>query len=325
VSIYLSSFFKGIAEEEFDCPLEQSALEEIVNPILDKGFKRIEQILERAGFSYDQVALCLATGGMSNMPAIRRRLHEWFGPERVSIPDSSATLIAEGAAWVAADQADLSLAKTVELQLAHSSYLPLVKAGTLLPKEGKVMKDSFHLYCADPRDGFAKFQILAPKRTSSQVLPGEPRSVLGTMMVKVDAKARAFEERIELDITIDDDLILVAKGKSMNMGDLDRCEIHNLEFGLQFPLSNPTAPAQPKDVPENHAVPASVARGDLSVRANLTDRMDKSLIPGEFLQSYDPTYFDPRFRPPEKQVREYLYYQPCALCGRPANDPECVC
>ena len=112
---------------------------------------------------------------MSNTPAVRRRLHEWFGPERVQIPDSTATLIAEGAAWIAFDGAGLQLAKNVELVLARNSYLPLVKAGTAMPKEGEVQKDTFHMYCTDRRDGVAKFQICAPEKPGRRVPPGEPR------------------------------------------------------------------------------------------------------------------------------------------------------
>jgi hypothetical protein len=36
-------------------------------------------------------------------------------------------------------------------------------------------------------------------------------------------------------------------------------------------------------------------------------------------------YFDTRNSPPEIQVNEKLYYQPCAICGRKSHDPECHC
>ena len=167
VTIYLSSFFRDIPEEEFDYDLDQRELEEIVQPLVDKGLTRITQLLDDAGYSPEQVALCLATGGMSNMPTIRRRLHELFGPERVHIPDDTATLIAEGAAWIAADRTGLHLAKNVELELARNSYLPLVKSGTAMPREGEIQRHPFHLYCTDPRDGVAKFRICTPKRPGS--------------------------------------------------------------------------------------------------------------------------------------------------------------
>ena len=325
VPIYVPSFFQDIEDEDFDYPLSQSELETIVNPLLDKGFNRIRQLLQDAGYTREQVALCVATGGMSNMPAVRRRLHEWFGPERVRIPEGTETLIAEGAAWIAADQAGLQLAKNIELALARNSYLPIVKAGTAMPTEADVQRETFHLYCTDPRDGVAKFQFFAPKRAGSTVLPNEPRTHLNNVTVKVDSKARAFRERLELDIKIDDDLILEAYARSLNLKDSDRCEIHNLEFGLRFPRNPRTAQTVDDSKEAEVQGEDQSSFGALSIRANLADRVDNSLVPGEFLYERDPFYFDKRMNPPQVQVEEKLYYQPCSLCGRASNDPACRC
>lgn len=325
VAIYVGSFFRGADEEEFDYALSQGELEQIVGPLLDKGFKRIERILTDAGYTPEQVSLCVATGGMSNMPAVKRRLHEWFGPERVKIPDGTATLISQGAAWIAADQVGLQLAKNVELVLARNSYLPLVKAGTVMPKESEVQRETYHLYCTDPRDGVAKFQICTPKRAGASVLPSDPRTHLEHVTVKVDGKARAFHERLELDVRINDDLILEAHARSLNLKDEDRREIHNLEFGLRFPAEAQATGSSDKEKEEAPASGGHRPIGALSVRANVADRVDLALVPGEFLYQYDPFYFDVRRNPPERQVLEKLYYQPCSLCGRASNDPACQC
>lgn len=325
VAIYVGSFFRGAQEEEFDYSLGQAELEDIVRPLLDKGFTRIERILGDAGYAPEQVGLCVATGGMSNMPAVRRRLHEWFGPERVHVPDGTATLIAEGAAWIAADQAGLQLAKNVEVMLARNSYLPLVKAGTVMPKEGAIQHERFHLYCTDPRDGLAKFQICAPKRAGKSVLPSEPRTYLENVTIKVDSKAWAFQERLEFDVRINDDLILDAHARSLNCQDEDRREVHNLEFGLRFPTEVGDGGTGDDEDEERRVGAEKPPAGALSVRANIANRVDPSLVPGEFLYQYDPFYFDVRRNPPKQQVIEKLYYQPCSLCGRASNDPACLC
>ena len=327
VTIYVSSFFRDIPEEEFDYDLNQREIETIVQPLVDKGLARITQLLEDAGYSPEQVALCLATGGMSNMPAIRRRLHELFGPERVHIPEDTATLIAEGAAWIAADRAGLHLAKNVELELARNSYLPLVKAGTAMPREGEIQRHPFHLYCTDPRDGVAKFRICAPRRPGASVLPNEPRVHMQNVTIDVDDKAHAFHERLELDIRINDDLILEVHARSLNHGDQDTGEVHNLEFGLRLPAAtpNPTSDVSGEDGAPSPRSDTTPPRGSVSVRSNLSTRDDPSLVPGEFLYEYDPHYFDTRRDPPPYQVREKLYYQPCSLCGKASNDPACKC
>ncbi len=218
-----------------------------------------------------------------------------------------------------------------------------------MPKEGEVQKETFHLYCTDPRDGVAKFQICAPKRPGRNALPGEPRIHLDNLTVNVDRMARPFRERLELDIQINDDLILEAHARSLMEKDQDHREIHNLEFGLSFP-----APQQADDDPEDSGdveiAPSEQAplnrqdrnghrqlnnrtahtgqahKGALSIRANIVDRRDESLVPGELVAKYNWRYFDTRHTPPPAhQVHEKLYYQPCAGCGRASNDPLCKC
>jgi len=325
VNIYVANFFRGTEEEDFEYSLTQAELEEITRPLLEKGLERIRTILTAAGYSTQQMALCLATGGMANMPAIRRRLHELFGPQRVEVPKGTATLIAEGAAWIASDNARLQLAKNIELVLARNSYLPLIRAGTEMPRGGQQAGDDFHLYCADPRDGVAKFQICTPSRAGESVLPNDPRVNLENLTITVDKKAKAFQERLELEVKIDEDLILHAEARSVNENNHHLVKVHNLEFGLNFP-SETIDPEPHEELPETFLDPVSAGEnGSLAIRSNISDREDKSLVPGEFLYTYDPGYFDTRRNPPPIQVNEKLYYQPCSICGRRSNDPECNC
>ena len=94
------------------------------------------------------------------MPAVKICLHELFGPERVEIAGGTATLIAEGAAWIASDQAGLRVAKNVELLLSRNSYLPLVKADKAMPKEGGVQRSSFHSTALIPETELRSFRFV---------------------------------------------------------------------------------------------------------------------------------------------------------------------
>ncbi len=325
VEIHVPDFFLGGADEDFGHTLDRDAMEEIVGPLLEKGFKRIERILAAADYSSEQVALCLATGGMSNMPAVKRRLHELFGAERVEIPDGTATLVAEGAAGIAADGVGLVLAKNVELLLARGAYLPLVKAGTVMPKEGDVQQENFDLYCTDPRDGTAKFQICAPVSAGGTVRSSDPRVPLDMVTIRVDAQARAFGERLKLDVRIDDDLVLGVHARSLNAGDEDRCEVHELEFGLEFPRGGREGAFGDGLADGNGLKERRGVKGAITIRGNIADRMDDALVPGEFLYAYNRYYFSVQRDPPEEQVYEKTYYEPCAGCGRASNDPACRC
>lgn len=326
INIYVPNFFRDLADnaDDLDYSLSRLEFEDFVAPLLDKGLGRISKLLESADIAPSQISLCLATGGMANMPAIKARLHEWFGPERVYVSDRSGTLIAEGAAWIAHDKAQLHLAKKVELLLARNSFLPIIDAGTSMPSEGEVKRDQFHLYCADPRDGHAKFQLCAPIRPGKMTMPNDKREPLANLTVSVDHKARPFQERLELDVAIDDNLILRAHARSLNKKSLDKAEIHNLEFGLSFPgikFSGKKIDSLSEGIgqKQNHEP------GSLAIRSNITNSRDNSLVPGELLHTYNPYYFDTRSNPPKIQDDERLYYQPCAICKRASNDPLCQC
>ncbi len=324
VQLYIGSFFKGEVNNELDYTLSRDELEDIIAPLLNTGLSRISKLLEAADVSHAQVSLCLATGGMVNMPVIKARLHEWFGAQRVSVSDRSGTLIAEGAAWIAHDQARLHIAKKVELLLARNSYMQLINAGTSMPNEGEVQLEQFHLYCVDPRDGYAKFQLCAPLRPGKKVLPNDRRTPLVNLVVKVDDKADPFNERMELDIEIDDNLILHAKARSLNKKDMAEAEIHNLEFGLSFPLGISEIDGI-DDSFDNVIDNLSREPGSLVFRSNIASQKNKLSVPGELLYQSNPEYFDTRLNPPQIQVDERLYYEPCAFCKRASNDPLCKC
>lgn len=322
--IYLDDYFRDVHDGSLEYDLSRDELDSITRPLVDEGLGRIRAILETARISPAQVSLCLATGGMVNMPVIRARLHELFGPQRVCVSSAGGAAIAEGAAWIAHDKARLRLAKHVELLLARNSYLQLIAAGATMPVEREVHKDQFQLYCADPRDGHAKLQLVTPLVPGSTVLSGEPRIVLDTMSLPVDAAARPFFERLELNVRIDENMILHARAHSALSGNHVNTEIHHLEFGIAIGEQPKSSVAQSSSSPQ---LVASERRetGAVVVRANVADHEDHSLVPGELAYKEYPEEFDTRRNPPRIQVDERLYYEPCAKCGRASNDPDCRC
>ena len=327
VALYVPSFLRN-SDEDFDLVLDRPTLEGTVAPIIGTGMGLIDELLDRAGVAPAQVGLCIATGGMVNMPAVTARLHERFGPQRVVVTERSATLVAEGAAWVASDARPLTLAKRLELRLARNSYLPVLEAGLETPRHANVERRQYHLYCSDPRDGAAKFSLCSPSRTGQDVLQTDVRIPLTEMVVRVDARARPLRERLELDLELDDDLVLTASARSLNEGGSSKVELHDLEFGIRLPDFSSSDPGGPKglgDEPWEAADAAVHDAGDLVVRANVADAKDDSLVPGELLYMFDRGYFSRARRPPEIQVDEHLYYRPCAVCRRASNDPLCKC
>lgn len=327
-SIYVPSFW-GDSGAALTHRLERTALEETVRHLVDAGTELIRRVLDRAGVGDLQISLCLATGGMVNMPLVRSQLHQLFGTERVVTSHSTQTLVAEGAAWVAHDEQPLVLSRSVELQLARNSFMPLVKAGTTMPRLDEADVKSASLYCSDPTDGKAHFQFVSPRREGGDAQLSEPRDPLAELVIQVDEKAPPLRERLSLDITLDHDLILTARATSTLRGDTDQVALSELEFGLELPVAATVederngvqiAPFEPR--PEEPRPP-----GSLIFRANLVADPDAwAAVPGEIVERYRPDYFAAgRGAPPEIQVDERLYYRPCAICGRRSNDPDCRC
>jgi actin-like ATPase involved in cell morphogenesis len=323
-NVYVDPYYQSDDQADLQVNLSREDLQSIVGHLVRKGVARIERLLEREGYSTASVELCLATGGMVNMPLVKNRLDELFGPGRVHVSRRSASAIAEGAAWVAHDKARLHLAKNVELALARNSYMPLLTAGLEMPLEREHRRERFSLYCVDPSDGFGKFSLVSPHRPGPRVLPDDKRRPLQNIVVKVDAKAHPFRERLELEVVVNEDLILKAEAWSLNQKGRAEAEIHDLEFALATPSAK-SGWVRSGLMGQDSAGGAISESGDLVMRSNLASREDDSLVPGEVMYRINPSYFRVERNPPKIQDEERLYYQPCAYCKRSSNDPLCQC
>jgi molecular chaperone DnaK len=324
-NVFVDNYYDVDGDTALDVQLTRADLEAIIGQLVRKGVARIEKMVERAELSPASLALCLATGGMVNMPLIKNRLDELFGPKRVHVSDRSASAIAEGAAWVAHDSARLHLAKNVELVLARNSYLPLLSAGFEMPTEREVRRKRFPLYCVDPTDGYGKFSIVSPDRVGPHVPAGDARRSLGSpLLVEVDSKAAPFRERLEAEVAVDQDLILTVSARSLNQKGRAEARYFDLEFALATPgaKSGWLTSGKFEDVKSGQD---RADKGGLTLRSNLADVEDAKLVPGEVLYRHDPYYFRVERDPPQVQVEERLYYEPCAICRRRSNDPLCRC
>ncbi len=322
-NIDVDPYYQDDEHQVLSVNLSRDDLYAVVGHLVRKGIARIERLLEREGYSTSSVELCLATGGMVNMPLVKNRLDELFGPGRVHVSKQSASAIAEGAAWVAHDESRLHLAKNIELALARNSYISLIPAGAEMPAERERRRERFDLYCTDPSDGYGKFSLVAPRRPGPRVPDNDQRRPLCTMLVKVDSKASPFRERLSLEVSIDENLVLTATAWSLNQKGRAAAEVYDLEFALATPGAR--SPWGSPNLMDMDGRPEPHEPGSLAVRSNIASREDLSLVPGEVLYRDNPFYFRVEQCPPEIQVEEHLYYIPCSICGRFSNDPLCRC
>ena len=323
-NVFVDNYYDVDGDTALDVQLARDDLEKIVGSLVRKGVARIERMVEKTGFLPSSVTLCLATGGMVNMPLVKNRLDELFGPMRVHVSERSASAIAEGAAWVANDEARLHLAKNIELVLARNSHLSLLSAGFEMPIEREVRKELYPLFCVDPTDGYGKFSIVSPNRPGPNVPAGDLRRTLGHLLVEVDSKAGPFRERLEIEASVDQDLILTIAARSLNHKGHAEAKFYDIEFALAFPgAGNKWLSSKAYDSRSSET--ETREKGSLTLRSNVAATEDLSLVPGEVLYRFNQFYFRRDQSPPQIQVLEKLYYDPCAICGLRSNDPKCKC
>lgn len=324
-TVYVPNYFRGSTGATIKVNLSRGDLDRSAAPLLDAGFGLIERVLEGAGLNERSVALCLATGGMARMPAIRERLLERFGLSRLHEPERGDLAIAGGAAWIAHDRAELRLAKPIEVLLASGNYVPLLRAGAALPREGKgINLPDLDLYCADPRDGHAKVELARPVSPTA-ASTSACRKPYGVLLVRVDPTARPLLEPVALKGTIDHDLVARLSAISELRRDKVTLEVTNLEFGLALHASG--KPSEDSSTGEPAAVPGSKAlQGAVMLRSNITVRKNSwpallathgwADVPGELISEYRSFIPWSGYQLNERQRNEEAYYRLCGLCKK---------
>jgi molecular chaperone DnaK len=306
--------------------------------IVARGLGQIDAILDNARLTSQDIELCLATGGMVNMPAIQRGLTERFLGRVPRLPNGDS-IIAEGAAWIAHDGLRLTLSKPIELLVADSSgrgsYYPIVSAGQPLPVENQVIPAAnSRLFCVDPREGVVVVEFAKPMRTGTAT-PNDPRQTLCVASVPVDAKAQPLLERLECQLQIDHDYVVSITLRSTGRGAETSAEFHDLDFGLSLPQDGGTN-GNGKDGEAEHSSTkispfkatktSNVAqRTNVALGLNGSDSPDElwHLVPGDIVTLWRPNHFDTRSADAsDRQKHERYFYVPCARCRRSISQIE---
>jgi len=221
---------------DVDVTIQRQEIEDLTADIVQQGLSSIDLLLERAGVNDASIELVLATGGMVQMPVIRRRLRERFGPLRVPDIEGGQELIAKGAAWIGHDRQRVRLAKPFELLLANDAPVALVGETVDLPVRDTELVYEFGLHCVDPRDGFARFQFTRPIRPG-RAQPTDERLAYRTLLLPIDTTAAPLVERLTVAVRIDHDLVAHVSARSDLAREETGAEIHGLEFGLALPMA----------------------------------------------------------------------------------------
>ncbi|MCJ2077658.1 Hsp70 family protein [Methylobacterium sp. E-016] len=318
------------AAQNLVATVSRADLDKECSDLVARGLKRIDDILARARLTNRDIVMCLATGGMVNMPAIADGLFERF-VGRVTDIDNGDRIIAEGAAWIAHDGLRLTLSKPIEILVADSSgrgsYHRLVDAGFELPVEnGFKNLSNTRLYCVDPREGVAVVEIAKPAKVGL-VSPNDPRSLLCATNVPVDPRADPLLERIECHLRIDHDYVVTVTLRSTGCRAERTAEFHDIDFGLSLPVPDGGSQGEGSGTPSGSrgSSPASATRTNLTQRTNVAVDDDGRLrhddlwrlVPGDLVAAWRESHFDVRTPTASgRQNKEREFYLPCSICGR---------
>lgn len=299
-------------------------LENWTRDLIDRGLARIDKLLEDHQLSSREIELCLPTGGMVNVPAVRNGLVQRFGG-RVPRLENGDRIIAEGAAWVARDRLRLSLAKPIELLQPDGTFLEIVAEDHALPLENQTLPVlASQFYCVDPRDGVANFQFVRPMIVGYGARTA-PRVTYTVLPLKVDPTASPFVERLKISITIDHDYIVHLEGYSSGCQDLVTRKIHDLEFALTLPSGDRS---DSKIRLGDEEIGASSGfepilrprqfKGGIQLRSNVTNcSNDWRSVPGDIIEQWRSHWFDVRSgNCSSRQNEERDYYRICSLCSK---------
>lgn len=316
-AIFLPDCYEGSGDDtEIYCQLTRELLEDICDEFIKEGISEITRILDedQAGLNRHLISFCLATGGMTQMPAIKHRLLEIFGAMGLKIPEDGDQIISHGAAWIAYDQPIISLAKPFELVEARNSQWPLIEAGRALPSLNQRFDPIRRtLYCADPRDGFANLLFKRPKDLGKNAASDPRVSYSSSLAVPVNADFPPLKERIQLELSIDHNYVIHAQARAESEGKMVKSEIFDLEFAI-------TAVNSP--VPNDYGSNAKRILGykekhqGVVVMSNVTGIENHwAAVPGELLMAFNKAnpYFKQSFT--ELQREEDVRYKPCSVCG----------
>lgn len=309
--------------------ITRADLERESESLVRRGLALIDRILSEARLDHADVHLCLPTGGMVNMPAIRKGLVERFGGRVPRLPNGDR-IISEGAAWIAHDNLRLTLAKPIEVRVADGSgsghYQVLVPKGLELPVENQVIGAANRQFvCADPRDGFATFEFVKPKAVGL-VGPDAERETLCVVNVAVNPRTNPLVERLHCEVSIDHDYVAHVHVSSLGRGAEAHTEFHSLDFGLAIPAgAGRAADGRVRSDAAAATVPAGSARivgppRSVAMRPNVLPAGSsnaRQAVAGDLAFKLWPGMFSPDH--PEatpRQRDEHLYYTPCSLCGR---------
>jgi len=227
--IQVAQFFQRDSRQyDLDEPVTRDDLGKLISDDIHAALRQVDKAIDEASLSAEEIDLALLIGGSSRIPMLRTEMQNRFGGRTVEVPNAD-TIIAEGAAIVAANGWLPYLARPVQVHLADKSLYTVFESGWVLKPE--VSRKEMNFYCTDNREGKARLVIVESMR------PGDSSSVQNKQILTISVSAnlpRPYNhERVSTRFEIDENLVLCVSAWSATQQAVARASVHDLCFGLR--------------------------------------------------------------------------------------------
>ncbi|MCX8157522.1 MAG: Hsp70 family protein [Verrucomicrobiae bacterium] len=204
--------------------------EELIKSDVDAAKAKVYECLHRAGVEAGSVDLVLLIGGTSRTPLVHQMMREIFVTKVVPVKDADS-IIAKGAAVIAAHKWKPYLVKPVTVKLADKSFLPLFKHGQTLA--APLASKSFTFYCVDGRNGSAHLLFYEQQRPNDAAIQ---KSLNCNLLVPTARTVLAVSDldRIMVNCYVTEDLTIKVEAMSSSQGKREAVEIQDICYGLEI-------------------------------------------------------------------------------------------
>lgn len=208
----------------------RSEYEARIRPEVEAAKIKVYECLRRAGVEAASVDLVLLIGGTSRTPLVHQMMHEVFVTKVVPVKDADS-IIAKGAAVIAAHKWKPYLVKPVTVKLVDKSFLPLFKHGQTLAVP--LASKSFTFYCVDGRNGSAHLLFHEQQHPNDAMIQ---KSLNCNLSVPTAQNVRTVSDldRIMVRCYVTQDLTIQVEAMSSSQGEKVSVEIQDICYGLEI-------------------------------------------------------------------------------------------
>ncbi len=191
---------------------------------------KVLECLHRAAVEAQLVDLVLLVGGTSRTPLVQQMMHEIFVTKVVPVGDADS-VIAKGAALIAANNWKPYLVKPITVKLADGSFLPVFSHGQTLA--APLASKPITFYCTDGRNGSAHLLFHEQQRPTD---PAIQESLNCNLVVPTNPKVNhvVHLDRIEVNCYVTEDMTIRVEAESSSLGKRQEIEIQDICYGLEI-------------------------------------------------------------------------------------------